>query len=271
VSALPGPVDVLERRTEPSTPSSRDIIDGGGIGCPVIVRRLSVAGRCESTGPNKRARTKFTQPCRSFPSYAKRPTFRNVNWDQYRKGPRNHEELFRVQLHLRRSSGFENGACREVSSRGRCNCQETLSSEGPFMVLCCDKTFWTRLMGDRRYLLGSWATKKFILFSSIPTRLAKCRETFLGPHFTGTLVTDCYKWVMRLTSTDKKQKMLAHWLDGFVIGRSLTKEGTLDFAFFSTVREFVRRACAFHRERLPAGHAQARANYEIEESGFENV
>lgn len=31
--------------------------------------------------------------------------------------------------------------------------------------------------------------------------------------------------------------------------QKLTKEGTLDFAFFKDVREFVNRACAFHRRR----------------------
>jgi len=31
--------------------------------------------------------------------------------------------------------------------------------------------------------------------------------------------------------------------------QKLTKEGTLDFTFFRYVREHVRRACAFHRER----------------------
>ena len=80
------------------------------------------------------------------------------------------------------------------------------------------------------------------------TRAGKVSRDVLGPHFTGTLVTDCYCGYAA-HATDKKQKCLAHLARTARDWQKLTKQGTLDFAFFKGVRDFVRRACAFHRER----------------------
>ena len=80
------------------------------------------------------------------------------------------------------------------------------------------------------------------------TRAGQVSRDVLGPHFTGTLVTDCYSGYAA-HETDKKQKCLAHLARTARDWQKLTKEGTLDFAFFKDVRNFVTRACAFHRDR----------------------
>jgi hypothetical protein len=70
----------------------------------------------------------------------------------------------------------------------------------------------------------------------------------LGDDFTGTLVTDCYSGYFA-HAAGAKQKCLVHLARRARDWQKLTEEGSLDFAFFEDIKQFVKRGCNFHRLR----------------------
>ena len=73
----------------------------------------------------------------------------------------------------------------------------------------------------------------------------------LGPDFTGTLVVDCYSGYHAQVA-GAKQKCLAHLARTARTARDwqkLADSDSTDYVFFQDVRQFVKQACKFHRDR----------------------
>ena len=117
------------------------------------------------------------------------------------------------------------------------------SSDGPVHA---DETFWI-VDGARTYY---WVhgDEKFIHFQFDTSRAGQVSRNILGDDFTGTLVTDCYSGYFAHVA-GAKQKCLAHLARKAHDWQKLTEVGSPDFGFFKDVKQFVKRACNFHRLR----------------------
>ena len=235
-----GPVNIL-LGAEPSLHYQEDIIDG----VYRVVLYRHAACRCsqcdkiaEQPGENEILLSRIGPFLRSKAIY-----LRNVIGISYRKVPRAIEEMFGIRFSPAALIGFETMLAQKAAPIVDDIAKKLGSSEG---AVHADETFWT-LNGERAYF---WVhgDEKFIHFQFDTTRAGQVSRDVLGPHFTGTLVTDCYSGYAA-HETDKKQKCLAHLARTARDWQKLTKAGTFDFAFFKDVRNFVTRACAFHRER----------------------
>ena len=254
-----GPVDGLPS-ADPTEHLQEDIIDGvyrvvlyrhAACHCRQCDRRVEQAGKDEillsRIGPFLRSKAIY---------------LRNVIGISYRKVPRVIDELFKVTFTPAALLGFEEKMAEKSKPVVDDIAKKLGSSDG---AVHADETYWT-LDGDRAYF---WvhADEAYVHFQFDTTRAGKVSRDVLGPHFTGTLVTDCYSGYAAHT-TDKKQKCLAHLARTARDWQKLTKEGTLDFAFFKDVREFVKRACAFHRQRAAGSlntDEQRAAEYRLRE------
>lgn len=235
-----GPVEELPS-ADPTDHLQEDIIDGvyrvvlyhhAACHCRHCNRHVEEAGKDEilhsRIGPFLRSKAIY---------------LRNVIGISYRKVPRVIDELFKVTFTPAALLGFEEKLAEKSEALVDDIAKKLGSSDGPVHA---DETYWT-LGGDRAYF---WvhADEAYVHFQFDTTRAGQVSRDVLGPHFTGTLVTDCYSGYAAHT-TNKKQKCLAHLARTARDWQKLTKEGTLDFAFFQDVREFVKRACAFHHQR----------------------
>lgn len=235
-----GPVAGLSS-AEPAEHLQEDIIDGvyrvvlyrhAACRCPQCDRHAEQAGKDEillsRIGPFLRSKAIY---------------LRNVIGISYRKVPRAIHELFGISFTPAALLGFETQLAERATTVVDDIAKKLGSSEG---AVHADETYWT-LDGERAFF---WVhgNDELIHFQFDTTRAGKVSRDVLGPHFTGTLVTDCYSGYAA-HKTDKKQKCLAHLARTARDWQKLTKEGTLDFAFFRSVRDFVTRACAFHRMR----------------------
>lgn len=235
-----GPVKVVPS-ADPTEHLQEDIIDG--VYRVVLYRHAAChCGACdrhvEQAGKNEILLSRIGPFLRSKAIY-----LRNVIGISYRKVPRAIHELFGITFTPAALLGFEEKLAKLSQPVVDDVAKKLGSSDG---AVHADETFWT-LDGNRAYF---WvhADEAYVHFQFDTTRAGKVSRDILGPHFTGTLVTDCYSGYAA-HATDKKQKCLAHLARTARDWQKLTKQGTLDFAFFKDVREFVRRACAFHRER----------------------
>ena len=235
-----GPVNELPG-VDPHDHLQEDIIDGvyrvvlyrhATCHCPQCDRHVEKAGKDEvllsRIGPFLRSKAIY---------------LRNVIGISYRKVPRAIEEMFGITFTPAALIGFERTLAKLAEPVVDDIAKKLGSSEE---AVHADETYWT-LDGERAYF---WVhgNEKLIHFQFDTTRAGQVSRDVLGPHFTGTLVTDCYSGYAA-HETDKKQKCLAHLARTSRDWQKLTKAGTLDFAFFKDVRHFVTRACAFHRER----------------------
>lgn len=248
-----GPVDrVLS--AESSDHLQEDIIDGvyrvvlyrhAACHCPQCGRHVEQAGKNElllsRIGPFLRSKAIY---------------LRNVIGISFRKVPRAIDELFGITFTAAALLGFEAKLAERAIPVVDDIAKKLGSSEG---AVHADETYWT-LDGERAYF---WVhgNDDFIHFQFDTTRAGQVSRDVLGPHFTGTLVTDCYSGYAA-HETDKKQKCLAHLARTARDWQKLTKEGTFDFAFFKDVRQFVARACAFHRERAAGALSDAQLRAE---------
>ncbi len=226
-----GPVKILAG-ADPSHHLQEDIIDG----VYRVVLYRHAACRCdqcdrlvERAGKNEILLSRIGPFLRSKAVY-----LRNVIGISYRKVPRAIDELFGIRFSPAALLGFE-AVLNEKSIPVVDDIAKKLgSSEGPVHA---DETYWT-LDGERAYF---WvhADEEFVHFQFDTTRAGEVSRNVLGPHFTGTLVTDCYSGYAA-HETDKKQKCLAHLARTARDWQKLTKEGTLDYAFFKGRRKGVR-------------------------------
>jgi hypothetical protein len=90
--------------------------------------------------------------------------------------------------------------------------------------------------------------EKYIHFQYDTSRAGQVSRDILGGDFTGTLVTDCYSGYAASVA-GAKQKCLAHLARRARDWQKLTDEDSLDFAFFESIQQFVKRSCNFHRRR----------------------
>jgi transposase len=235
-----GPVDPLPK-LDPSEHLQEDIIDGvyrvvlyrhAACHCQQCDRHVEQAGKDEillsRIGPYLRSKALY---------------LRHVIGISYRKVPQAIHELFGITFSPAALLGFEEKLAKKSEAIVDDISSKLGSSDG---AVHADETYWT-LNGDRAYF---WvhADESYVHFQFDTTRAGKVSRDVLGPHFTGTLVTDCYSGYAA-HQTDRKQKCLAHLARTARDWQKLTKEGTLDFGFFKDVREFVKRGCAFHRDR----------------------
>jgi transposase len=238
-----GPVNVL-LGSEPTHHFQEDIIEG--VYRVVLYRHAAcLCEQCdklvEQPGKDEILLSRIGPFLRSKAIY-----LRNVIGISYRKVPRAIEEMFGIRFSPAALIGFEVMLAEKAVTMVDDIAKKIRSSEG---AVHADETYWT-LNGDRAYF---WVhgDEKYIHFQFDTTRAGEVSRNVLGPHFTGTLVTDCYSGYAAHT-TDKKQKCLAHLARTARDWQKLTKQGSLDFTFFNDVRNFVTRACAFHRERAAA-------------------
>lgn len=168
---------------------------------------------------------------------------RNVIGISYRKVPRALEELFGITFTPAALIGFETMLAEKAEPVVEDIAKKLSSSDGPVHA---DETFWT-LDGARAYY---WVhgDEKFIHFQFDTSRAGEVSRNILGEDFTGTLVTDCYSGYFAHTA-GAKQKCLAHLARKAHDWQKLTEAESSDFEFFEDVKQFVKRACSFHRQR----------------------
>lgn len=168
---------------------------------------------------------------------------RNIIGISYRKVPRVLEELFGITFTPAALIGFETMLAEKAEPVVEDIAKKLSSSDGPVHA---DETFWT-LDGARAYY---WVhgDEKFIHFQFDTSRAGEVSRNILGEDFTGTLVTDCYSAYFAHVA-GAKQKCLAHLARKAHDWQKLTEAESLDFEFFEDVKQFVKRACSFHRQR----------------------
>ena len=199
-----GPVDEV-RSADPTEHLQEDIIDG----VYRIVLYKHAACRCgqcdrhvEQAGKNEILLSRIGPFLRSKAIY-----LRNVIGISYRKVPRVIDELFKVTFTPAALLGFEEKMAEKSEPIVDDIAKKLGSSDG---AVHADETYWT-LDGNRAYF---WvhANEAYVHFQFDTTRAGKVSRDVLGPHFTGTLVTDCYSGYAAHT-TDKKQSSLHRVVD----------------------------------------------------------
>lgn len=161
----------------------------------------------------------------------------------YRKVPRILEEVYGIKLSPAALIGFEKLLFERVEPIVEDIRKKLASSDG---AVHADETYWTT-DGARSYF---WvhANTDFVLFQYSTTRSGQVSRDVLSDDFSGTLVTDCYSGYAA-SSAGAKQKCLAHLARTARDWQKLTEVDSADFQFFDDIRAFVKRGCAFHRER----------------------
>jgi len=96
----------------------------------------------------------------------------------------------------------------------------------------------------------------YIHFQYDTSRAGEVSRDILGDDFLGTLVTDCYAGYAA-SAARAKQKCLAHLARTAHDWQKLTKEHSVDYAFFEDVKAFVKRGCNFHRLRADGKLSEA--------------
>lgn len=161
----------------------------------------------------------------------------------YRKVPRTLRELFDFPFTPAALIGFEKLLSEPARLLADDVGQKIASHEG---AVHADETYWT-LDGQRAYYWVHGA-EKFIHFQFDTSRAGEVSREVLGEHFAGTLVTDCYSGY-HAQAAQAKQKCLVHIARQAREWQKLTAKGSCAWQFFDDVKEFVKRGCAFHRNR----------------------
>jgi hypothetical protein len=218
-----------------------DIIDG----MYRVVCYQHQAGCCDDCGAwVQQAGKGEILPSRIGPHLRSKAVYlRNVIGISYRKVPRAIEEMFGITFTPATLIGFETMLAEKAEPVVEDIAKKLGSSDGPVHA---DETYWT-LNGNRSYY---WVhgDEKFIHFQFDTSRAGQVSRDILGDDFTGTLVTDCYSGYFAHVA-GAKQKCLAHLARRAGDWQKLTEEGSLDFAFFEDIKQFVKRGCNFHRLR----------------------
>ncbi len=236
-----GSKNIIILDADPIDHFQEDIIDGGY--CVVLYRHVAAkCGDCGKAahrpGSGEILNSRIGPGIRSMATY-----LRNVIGISYRKVPDIFTELFKVSFTPGALIGFETALAKLAEPIVDDIGKKLSSSDGPVHA---DETYWT-LNGNRAFY---WVhgDEKFIHFKFDTSRAGIVSRDILGPDFTGTLVTDCYSGYHAQVA-GAKQKCLAHLARTARDWQKLTEEDSIDYAFFAGVRQFVKRACRFHRQR----------------------
>jgi transposase len=241
--------------SDPQEHFQEDIIDGQ---YRVVLYRHVVA-RCpqcdvfvQKAGKGEILNSRIGPRLRSKAVY-----LRNVIGISYRKVPRAIEEMFGVCFTPAALIGFEKALIELAEPVVDDIAKKLGSSDG---AVHADETFWT-LDGKRSYFWVHGDTK-FIHFQFNTSRAGHISRDVLGPDFTGTLVTDCYSGYHAHVA-GAKQKCLAHLARTARDWQKLTDPSTVDHQFFEDVKQFVKRACKFHRDRKAKRWSRKKQSPEI--------
>ena len=168
---------------------------------------------------------------------------RNVIGITYRKVPQVIQELYDITFTPAALVGFETMLAELADPVVDDIVKKLASSDG---AVHADETYWTT-DGARSYF---WmhGDEKYIHFQYDTSRAGQVSRNILGDDFTGTLVTDCYSGYAASVA-GAKQKCLAHLARRARDWQKLTEADSTDFVFFEDIKQFVKRACNFHRRR----------------------
>ena len=168
---------------------------------------------------------------------------RNMIGISYRKVPQIIEELYGISFTPAALIGFETVLASNAEPVVDDIAKKLASSDGPVHA---DETYWTT--DGLRSFIWVHGDEKFIHFQYDTTRAGQVSRNILGDDFTGTLVTDCYSGYAA-SAAGAKQKCLAHLARRAHEWQKLTEQDSPDFVFFADIKQFVKRACTFHRLR----------------------
>ena len=233
--------EILQPEFEPNEHLQEDIIDGQ---YRVVLYRHPAAqcAACEAwvqqAGDGEILGSRIGPYLRSKALY-----LRNVIGISYRKVPDAIDELFGIRFTPAALLGFEASLADKAEPVVEDIAKKLGASDGPVHA---DETYWT-LDGDRAYF---WVhgNEQFVHFQFDVTRAGQVSRDVLGDHFTGTLVTDCYSAYFAHTA-GAKQKCLVHIARTARDWQKLVKKGTAAYEYFAAVRQFVKRSCAFYKNR----------------------
>jgi hypothetical protein len=160
-----------------------------------------------------------------------------------RKVPRAIEDLFDFRFTPAALIGFEKLLSATAEPLAEDIRKKVAASDG---AVHADETYWT-LDGQRAYY---WlhATVQYIHFQFDTSRAGEVSRELLGEDFAGTLVTDCYS-AYDAQGAKAKQKCLSHLARTARDWQKLTLPDSPAHQFFEEVKTWVKRGCAFHRQR----------------------
>jgi hypothetical protein len=169
---------------------------------------------------------------------------RNVIGISNRKISQIIEEVYGVRMSPAALIGFETMLADKAQPVVDDIAKKLASSDG---AVHADETYWTT-DGARSYF---WvhSDQNYVHFQYDTSRAGEVSRNILGDDFTGTLVTDCYSGY-NASAAGAKQKCLAHLARTARDWQKLTEVDSADFLFFEDIKQFVKRGCAFHRQRV---------------------
>ena len=168
---------------------------------------------------------------------------RNVIGISYRKIPQIIEEMHGITFTPAALIGFETMLAEKAEPVVEDIAKKLASSDG---AVHADETYWTT--DGQRSFFWVHGDEKYIHFQYDTSRAGQVSRDILGDDFTGTLVTDCYVGYAASVA-GAKQKCLAHLARRAHDWQKLTEADSADFVFFEDIKQFVKRACNFHRRR----------------------
>jgi transposase len=161
----------------------------------------------------------------------------------YRHVPAVLEELLGVTFTPAALLAFEKLLAQRAEPIAEDIRKKVASSDG---AVHADETFWR--VEQRQAYFWLHATEEYLYFQFDTSRSGQVSRDILGPHFCGTLVTDCYAGY-DASVAQNKQKCLAHLARAARDWQKLTSKDSLSFTFFEDVKAWVRRGCEFARKR----------------------
>lgn len=161
----------------------------------------------------------------------------------YRKVPKVLEELLEVTFTPVALLGFEKMLATAAEPLVDDIAKKIGSSDGPVHA---DETYW--ILNGGRSFYWVHGTDKFIHFQFDTSRAGEVSRDVLGPHFDGTLVTDCYAGY-EAHQAGAKQKCLTHLARTARDWQKIVPVESAAFTFFADVKEWVRRGCRFYHQR----------------------
>jgi transposase len=210
-----------------------------------VILYRHAAGRCcscrqwvQQAGPGEILGSRIGPRLRALAMY-----LRNEIGISYRKVPQALAELYGFSFVAGSLIAFEKVCARLAEPLVDDIAKKIGSSDG---AVHADETYST--CNGRRAYYWLHATTEYVHFQFDKSREGQVSRDVLGPHFAGTLVTDCYSGYHAHVAK-AKQKCLVHLARRAREWQPLTTKGSADERFFHDVRQWVKRGCEFYRQR----------------------